>query len=82
MLTKNKLKRVQILIPENQKEFLDSVAQSEDLSFSALVRIIFAQYQQNVLEQELAKTARSLYDEYETNQKLLAFTAIAGDDFA
>jgi len=82
MLAKNNLKRIQFLIPKNQKEFLDSVAQKEGISFSALVRTIFAQYQQNMLEQELTKTACSLYDEYETNQELVAFTAIDGDDFA
>ncbi len=81
MLSKNNLKRVQLLIPENQKDFLDSVAQKEGLSFSALIRTIFAEYQQNMLEQDLAKVARSLYDEYETNQELVAFTAIDGDDF-
>lgn len=81
MLSKNSLKRVQLLIPENQKDFLDSVAQKEGLSFSALIRTIFAEYQQNMLEQDLAKVARSLYDEYETNQELVAFTAIDGDDF-
>ncbi|MBS1250227.1 MAG: hypothetical protein MAG431_01817 [Chloroflexi bacterium] len=82
MITKNKLKRVQLLIPKDQKEFLDSVAQKKGLNFSALVRSIFAQYQQNVLEQDLAKAAHSLYGEYESNQELVAFTAIDGDDFA
>jgi len=80
--TGNKLKRIQFLIPENQKDFLDSVARHEGVSFSALVREIFAQYQQEMAEQELAEAARSLYEEYETNQELIAFTAIDGDDFA
>ena len=82
MLTESKLKRIQFLIPETQKDFLDSVAQSEGVSFSALVREIFAQYQQKMAEQELANAARSLYAEYETNQELIAFTAIDGDDIA
>lgn len=79
--TENKLKRVQFLISETQKEFLDSVAKSEGLSFSALVREIFAEYQQQLAERKLAEAALALYDEYETNQELVAFTAIDGDDF-
>ena len=81
MLVENKLKRIQFLIPENQKTFLDSVAQQENLSFSALVREIFAEYQQKMIEKELEEAARSLYDEYETNEELLAFTTLDGDDF-
>ena len=82
MLTEGKLKRIQFLIPENQKEFLDAIAQSEGVSFSALVRDIFAEYQRKRLEQELAEAAHSLYDEYKTNEELVAFTSIDGDDFA
>ena len=82
MLTEGKLKRIQFLIPENQKEFLDAIAQSEGVSFSALVRDIFAEYQRKRVEQELEEAALSLYDEYKTNEELVAFTAIDGDDFA
>lgn len=82
LYTENKLKRIQFLIPESQKEFLDAVAESEGLSFSALVREIFDEYQQRMAEKELEEAARSLYSEYETNEELTAFTAIDGDDFA
>ena len=82
MLKEGKLKRIQFLIPKNQKEFLDAIAQSEGVSFSALVRDIFAEYQRKKIEQELEKAALSLYDEYKTNEELVAFTAIDGDDFA
>ncbi len=81
MLAENRLKRIQFLIPENQKFFLDSVAQRENLSFSALVREIFAEYQKKMIEKELEEAARFLYDEYETNEELVAFTALDGDDF-
>ena len=81
MLAKNKLKRIQFLIPENQKTFLDSVAEQTNLSFSALVREIFAEYQKKMIEKELEEAARSLYDEYETNEELVAFTALDGEDF-
>ena len=81
MLTKGKLKRIQLLIPENQKEFLDEVAQSEGVSFSALVRDIFAEYQRKRVEQELEEAAHALYDEYKTNEELIAFRATDGDNF-
>ena len=82
MLQEGKLKRIQFLISENQKEFLDAIAQSEGVSFSALVRDIFAEYQREKEEQELADAAQALYNEYNTNEELLAFTALDGDDFA
>ncbi len=82
MLQENKLKRIQFLISENQKKFLDEIAQSEGVSFSALVRDIFAEYQREKEEQELADAAQALYDEYNTNEELIAFTALDGDDFA
>jgi len=49
----SKLTSIQLLIPKSQKDFLDSTAQCERLSFSALVRNIFAEYQREILEQEL-----------------------------
>ena len=81
MLAEKKLKRIQFLISENQKFFLDSIAQRENLSFSALVRDIFAEYQKKMIAKELEEAARSLYDEYEANEELIAFTALDGDDF-
>ncbi|MBT3190626.1 MAG: hypothetical protein HN736_01340 [Anaerolineae bacterium] len=81
MLPEKKLKRIQFLIPENQKFFLDSVAQRENLSFSALVREIFAEYQKTIIEKELEEAALALYNEYETNDELTAFTALDGEDF-
>ena len=77
----NKLTRIHLLIPESQKEFLDKIAQSEGVSFSALLRDIFAKYQREMLEQELAEAAHSLYNEYKTNEELVAFRAMDGDDF-
>ena len=81
MLPEKKLKRIQFLIPENQKFFLDSVAQRENLSFSALVREIFAEYQKTIIEKELEEAALALYNEYETNDELTACTALDGEDF-
>ena len=81
MLTKNKFKRIQFLIPENQKKFLDTVAQQENKTFSALVREIFSEYQEKMIEEELMAAAQSLYDEYENNDELIAFTALDGVDF-
>ena len=81
MLAENKFKRIQFLIPETQKHFLDSVAKEANLSFSALVREIFAEYQKKMIEKELEKAALALYDEYKTNEELTAFTALDGEDF-
>jgi AmiR/NasT family two-component response regulator len=78
---KEKTKRIQILITEGQKTFLDNLASSEGISLSALMREIVRQYQKSLEEQQLLKAAKSLLSEYEDNEELRAFTALDGEDF-
>ena len=78
---KERTKRIQILITEGQKTFLDNLADSEGISLSALIREIVRQYQKDLEEQQLLKAAKSLLSEYEGNEELRAFTALDGEDF-
>ena len=77
-----KTKRVQLILRETQKVYLESTAEKEGLSLSALVRKIVDQHQQAVKERELLVAARSLYAEYETDPEATIFTALDGDEFA
>lgn len=76
----NRTKRVQILIGEKQKQFLDSVAAGDGISFSALIRKIIEQYRTGLREQQLSDVARSLYSEYESKPELTAFSALDAED--
>jgi AmiR/NasT family two-component response regulator len=78
---KEKTKRIQILITEGQKKFLDNLANSEGISLSALIREIVHQYQKDLEEQQLLNAAKSLLSEYKDDEELRAFTALDGEDF-
>ncbi len=76
-----KNKRVQIIISELQKEFLDQAAAVEGVSVSALVRRIVAAYQRDLKERQLTQAARALTTDYTRNEDLTAFSALDGEDF-
>jgi AmiR/NasT family two-component response regulator len=78
---KEKTKRIQILITEGQKKFLDNLANSEGISLSALIREIVHQHQKDLEEQQLLNAAKSLLSEYKDDEELRAFTALDGEDF-
>ena len=81
MLEQNeKTKRVQILIGEYQKQFLDNIAARDGISFSALIRKIVEQYRAGLKEQQLFEAARSLYSEYESNAEMTDFSALDAED--
>lgn len=78
----DKSKRVQIILTEPQKIFLDAAAAKQGVSVSALIRNMVDSYKSGLLEQALAESARSLYSIYEKNEDLTAFTTLDGEDFA
>lgn len=81
-ITKVKSKRVQIILTEPQKQFLDEAAASEGVSVSALIRRIVDGYKNGMVEQKLVESARALYTAYENDEELTAFSALDGEDFA
>lgn len=78
---KGKSKRVQIILSEPQKKFLDQAAASEGVSISALVRRIVTVYQHDLQERQLAQAARTLTAAYAGDEELTAFNALDGEDF-
>ncbi len=78
--TKNYI-RVQVMLTESQKVFLDSSASLEGMSVSALLRELVDQYRLEQRDLRLKEAANELYSEYKTNNELTAFTSLDGEDF-
>jgi hypothetical protein len=82
MVTKtNNYIRVQVMLNESQKVFLDSSASLEGMSVSALLRELVDQYRLEQRDLRLKEAANELYSEYKTNNELTAFTSLDGEDF-
>lgn len=77
-----KSKRVQIILSEPQKRFLDEAAANEGVSVSALIRKIVDTYKRDMVERQLESAAKSLYKDYEIDEELTVFTALDEEDFA
>ena len=73
--------RIQLLLDDSQKEFLDWAANNEGISVSALMRTIVDQYRRTVINSQLAKAAEDLYPEYLSDDELTVFTSLDGEDF-
>ena len=80
-IVKDKSKRVQIILTQPQKQFLDETAAAEGVSISALVRRIVTAYQHDLQERQLAQAARTLTAAYTGDEDLTAFSALDGEDF-
>ena len=78
---KRKSKRVQIILTQPQKQFLDEAAAAEGVSISALVRRIVTAYQHKLQERQPAQAARTLTATYTGDEDLTAFSALDGKDF-
>ena len=73
--------RLQIMVNESQKDFLDAASDKEGISISALIRDMIDQYRLKQKDQRLKNAVNELYSEYKTNKELTAFTSIDGEDF-
>lgn len=79
-MTSSKKIRIQLLLDDSQKEFLDWAAENEGISVSGMIRKIVYQYQRAVINSQLAKAAEELYPEYLSGDELTAFTSLEGED--
>lgn len=79
---KEKAKRVQIVLKQGQKDYLDQESANEGLSLSALLRRIVEEHRTRQMEQQLEMAASALASEYESNQELTSFAALDAEDFS
>lgn len=75
------MERTQIMLEPEQKQLLMRIAEQEDRSFSELVREMLDEQIEKHQKSMLAAAAQSLLIDYATDEELLAFTALDGEDF-
>jgi predicted CopG family antitoxin len=75
----NKL-RVNIMIREEQREYLAQVAEENQTSVSEIIRELIDDKRERDQAQRLADAAVTLAKEYRTNEDLTAFTALDHED--
>ena len=75
------MERTQIMLEEEQKRILNQIDEQEERSFSELVREMLNEQIEEHQKSELAAAAQSMLIDYTTDEELLAFTALDGEDF-
>jgi len=75
------MERTQIMLEDEQKRILNNIAEQERTSFSALVREMLDEQIAKHQKSKLAAAAQALLNDYTTDEELLAFTALDGEDF-
>ena len=73
--------RAQILLESEQHKALMQIAQLEKRSLSDIVREIVGKEINARKQKALANAAQVLLADYQTDTELIAFQALAGDDF-
>lgn len=77
--TENKT-RVNIMIREEQREYLTQLAEEKQTSVSEIIRELIDKKRKLDQTEKLADAAASLADEYRSNEELTAFTALDHED--
>lgn len=77
--SENKL-RVNIMIREEQREYLAQIAEEKQTSVSEIIRELIDDKRKRDQAQRLANAAASLAEEYRANEDLTAFTALDHED--
>jgi len=75
------MERTQIMLEPEQKQILKKIADQEKRSFSELVREMLDDQIKNRQKSKVAAAAQALLNDYQTDEDLLAFTALDGEDF-
>ncbi len=74
------MERTQIMLDEEQKNILKKIAEQKNKSFSELVRDMLDEQIGQHKKSKLATAARALLADYETDEDLVAFNALDGED--
>lgn len=75
------MERTQITLEVEQKRILNRIAKQENTSFSALVRKMLDEQIKAHQKSKLKSAAQALLMDYKTDEDLLAFTGLDGEDF-
>jgi predicted DNA-binding ribbon-helix-helix protein len=75
------MERTQIMLEDEQKRILNRIAKQENSSFSALIREMLDEQIKEHQNSQLKSAAQALLMDYKTDEDLLAFTSLDGEDF-
>ncbi|MFN2304236.1 MAG: CopG family transcriptional regulator [Anaerolineales bacterium] len=75
------MERTQIMLEPEQKQILKKIADQEERSFSELVREMLDEQIKKHQKLKLVAAAKALMDDYKTDEELLAFKVLDGEDF-
>ena len=75
------MERTQVMLEEKQKQILKNISEKENRSFSELVREMLDEQITQHQKSKLAAAAQALLEDYTTDEELLAFTTLDGEDF-
>jgi len=78
----SKTRRVNLMISETLIEWASRTAETRGMSVSALIREALEREREQSREQAIAQAAESLAALYRSDENLIAFLALDGDDFA
>lgn len=82
VMKKENLYRTQVLLEPSQYRELTTLAESEGISLSALLRRIVAQGLEEHRRQKLARAAENLLDMYYSAGDIVGYTTPGGEDFS
>jgi predicted CopG family antitoxin len=80
MQVKEKKQRVNIMLDETQRVFIDHMAEDRNTSVSEVIRELIQEKKKKEQVEKLAKAADALVEEYTVNDELTAFTALDGEE--
>jgi oxalate decarboxylase/phosphoglucose isomerase-like protein (cupin superfamily) len=80
MVLKDQKQRVNIVLNESQRKYLQQISTERGLSASEIIREMIEEKKKEDQRRRLIEAANSLADEYRRNDELTVFTALDGED--
>jgi predicted CopG family antitoxin len=82
MVVKDPKQRVNIILNESQRTFLQRISEERGASVSEIIRELIEEKKKEEQVARLAKAADLLADEYRQNEELTVFTTLDSEDMA
>ena len=80
MITNNPKQRVNIMLDEEQRVFLNRLARERQMSMSEIIREMIDESRRRSQERKLMRIAEELAHSYQTDAELTAFQSLDGED--
>ena len=80
MLVKDNKKRVNIMLEEEQRQFISKYARESKMSISEILRELIEEKRKEHKTLKLTTAAEALAEDYIQDEELTAFTALDGEE--